>query len=539
MRSTTVDELALLHTNERSEGCKVEIIRGGVAVDVTGRVSECTVSVSATNRVATCSVTFEDVFPAYDSTNSISPLVSTSSLNSPTPLLWPGNEIKIYVGVEDLGTTVESGDLRLLFHGILGDSIMPSGSRGNRKVTIQCRDQAKALQDRVIKGEYIYGSEDGTAVVAVIQAILNDSFTWDESSSDYKKLHVKPALDADNNIDGCPFVVYPVKVGSPNANSSVWDAINQIVGCTAGDDIGYELRYTFLPSGDTSTKDCEGNTITVSSDGFYLTLLEIDQSTASTDDSIDASTDVIEEHTIDIYDDTIRNDLWGVYYDRITGEFMEIHRSDEESIASYGLRTMVIGQEDVPFIDTFNEMWNLLGVGLNKLKDVPASDRFSTQLMYHIEPNDLIDTTNACLATGSASVAILDIHHTITTGGGAGRSKSFKTSFTGIRDRVTGGGVSYSGNSGYQVSILPSTITAVGAISSYRDDPEEPYTETTLQITALPDFQVEYYQWRWAIKGSGEWNVTTTTEPFLVLPQLPPNVKIAWTVRAKVAGGYR
>ena len=550
MRTTTAPEKALLHNPIRSDGVKVEIVRksNSAVVDVTDIVTNGSIVFSSDNRVATCSINVEDSQPACN-TDGPSPYLSSSSYNSPDQLFWPKNEIKVYFGVDDYGTTVADADKELIFHGILGDSIGPGATPGKKTISMQIRDQAKTLQDTFIKGEFIYGDDklfdtdnvpiefpEGSPVVAVIQGILNDNFTWDKNHADYKKLHVQPTLDGDNNIDGCPFIVYPVKIG----NCSVWDAINKVIGCTTSDDIGYELRYHFLPDGDTSTTTNEGSTITISGDGFYLTLLEIDQSKSVDDDDVIAGTDSIEEYRINIFDDTIRNDIWGVYYDRATKERMEINRQDSASIAAYGKRTMVIGQADVPFIDTYNEMWNLMGVALNVLKDVPATDAFKTQLMYHIEPNDLIGTTLARLTTGTAHVGITKITHNFSTGGGVGRRKTSSTSFTGVRDKVTGStnGYNYKGNDDPSITPGPELFPRLGT-SSFYQDADGSYTKTVLIVEPLPEAQVEYYEWRYAVKGTGEWIYAITSEPIYRVPNQPPNTDIAWSARVKLTGGHR
>ena len=534
MRDTTAPELVLLHTPYRSDGCKVEIVRksNAAVVDITALVQSGSITFSSDNRVAKCDISIEDVYPVCNP-DSISPYISGSSYNTPGALLWPNNELKVYFGVNDLGSTVT--DLKLAFHGVLGDSIGPGSKPGKKTVSMTVCDQAKRLQDCFIKGEYIYGTDGGSPVVSVIQGILNDNFTWTKSSDEYKKLHIKPTLDGNLNIDGCLFVVYPVKVG----NCSVWDAINKVIACTASDDIGYELRYSFLPDGDTSTSDCEGSTITVSGDGFYLTLLEIDQSKTVDDDSIDAAVDEVSEYRINIFDDTIRNDIWGVFYDRNTKERIEVNRQDSSSIASYGKRTMVIGQDDVPFIDTYAEMWNLLGVAINALKDVPATDAFATQLMYHLDPNDLLGTTFARLTTGSASVGLTSITHNFAPGAGAGGRKKFFTSYTGTRDRVTGNTKYNPGGGDDPTSIVAPPIQAAGSESSFYQDSDSSYTRTILHVERLPEIQVEHYEWKYSINGSGEWIYHTTNDPWLRIENQPPETGIVWSCRAKLKGGLR
>ena len=533
MRDTTAPELALLHNPIRAEGYKVEIIRksNDAVVDITDLVMSGSVTQSSDNRVSTCSISIEDVYPVCN-TDGVSPYLSGSSYNTPDQLLWPGNEIKVYSAVNTLNSTADT--FKMIFHGILGDAIGPGSTPNQKTVSLTIRDQAKTLQDTFIKGEFIYGDEDGSPVVAVIQGILNDNYTWDTNSSDFKRLHVQPTLDGNYNIDGCPFIVYPVKVG----NCSVWDAINKVIGATASDDIGYEIRYKFLPDADASTTTNEGVTINISGDGFYLTLLEINQGQTVSDDDVIAGTDSIAQYRINIFDDTIRNDIWGVFYDRNTKERIELNRQDPESIASYGKRTMVIGQKDVPWIDTYEEMWALMGIALNSLKEVPATDAFSTQLMYHVEPNDLLGTTFARLTTGSAQVGITKIVHNFATGGGAGRKKKSSTSFVGIRDRVVGARVNYKGGDDPSLTVSPTVVPSVSTSAFYQDT-DGSYTTTVLKVEALPEVQVEYYEWKYSIQGTGEWLYAVTANPIYNVPNQPPNTYLIWACRAKLTGGQR
>ena len=521
MRDTTAGELILLHNPIRSEGYKVEIIRksNDAIVDITDLVMSGSVTLSSDNRVSTCSINIEDKYPVCN-TDGVSPYLTGSSYNTPDQLLWPGNEIKVYVAVNTLGSTANT--FKMLFHGILGDAIVPgSSSSGKKTVSLTIRDQAKTLQDAFIKGEFVYGEAAGSPVVAVIQGILDDNVT--------ETLHVKPTLDGNYDIDGCPFVVTPIKVG----NCSVWDAINKVIGTTASDDIGYELRYKFLPKNDTSTTDNEGNTITISADGFYLTLLEIDQTQTVSDDNIVAGTDSISQYKINVYDDTIRNDIYGVFYARTTKERTEINVQDATSIAAYGKRTMVIGQKDYPWIDTTAEMEALMSVALNALKDVPATDAFSTQLLYHVEPNDLLGTTLARLTTGSAQVGITKITHNFATGGGAGRKKKSSTTFVGRRDAVVGGTINPGGGDDPGTTVAP-TVSPTGYSSSFIQDVDGSYTRTTLNVTAFSDVLVEYYDWKYSIESSGEWVPATTSEPSYIVSNQPPSTNITWACRVKL-----
>lgn len=512
MRATTPSELSLLHSFNRTEKFQVKVKRRstGEVVDLTHRVRSVSVSMSNDEPVNTCNVEFDDTWTVYGATASLSPLVATSSYNSPAPLLWPNNELYVYVGFASLGSAVTN--YKLLFHGVLGDGISPKGTKGTRTVSVSCRDPAKRLQDCMIVGEYVYGSEEGTAVVAVIQGVLNQHFGDDRIT-----LHVK---------DNPNFMIYPVRIGE----RSVWDAIRDLVKPT-----GYQVRYWFLAAGQSGIYDCEGKPITIATDGFYLTLVDPGRDPVSADDVLAANTDTLTEETLDISDDTVRNAFRVRYYDRCTNEYMEVSQENADSIATYGRREMVVGQDDVRFIDTFNEAWNLMKVLDNDLSEAPATDRLSCQLMYHLEPFDYLDVTNARLSTGTAEMGVWDLSFSMAP------NDPFVLSVTGSRDRVIGQVRAWlTAGSGSAPTYLGGELSG-GTARSFATILSDGSlrTETILEVVPPPAHAIGLYEWRWAVSGEGIWHEETTRDPVLRLLNLPPGATVAWTCRARLAGDER
>ena len=536
MRTTTGGELTLLHSIQRSEAAKIEIINGANTTNVSSRVLSASWNLSADQRVSDGSVVFKDGYTVYATASALNPLVEGSTYNTVAaaydPLIWPNNDIKIYVGVDTLGSDA-ADDIKLVFHGVLGDEITPGYAPGDRSLSVHFRDQAKRLQDHFIIGEYVYGDEAGTAAVAVIQGILNDCFTTDTSATAYKKLHVDATA-----YTNCNLVIYPMKIG----NMSCWDAINKVIGCAANDDMGFELRYRYLPDADTSTKDNEGNVITTSGEGFHLCLLQIDQSNTTADDAYSATTDEVASETITISDDTIRNSVYVKYVDRDTKEEMTIHRDDRTSIDTYGLRDMQIGQSDVPFTDTYEEAWDLAGVALNALKDVPGTDRFTVQLGYHVEPNDLLSMVNAQMFTGTDKMGVTDIQFDIKCGGGTETRQGFSMTVTGIRDRITGsriGFLSMTGESGTQYTLPPAITDGSGASNWGVDTQGNANTKTILTVPVPPNVQYDLIEWMYAVSGEDQWRREITVEPELVIMGLPPGKTLAYLHRFRLKGDER
>lgn len=510
MRPVSQAEYSLLHSFVREEKFRVLIrAKDGREVDISDRVLQIGVSHSCDDPVATADLEINDAWTVFGDEHSLNPLIASSIYNDPSPLLWPENEILIYCGLAPLGET--PSQWALLFHGVLGDSISPSGRKDERKINVRARDLAKRLQDRIIRGEFIYGSEAGEAVVAVMQGLLN------QHASDLGiTLLVR---------DNPQFMIFPTKIG----NCTVWEALQNLLKPT-----GYQCRYWFWPAG-SAAYNCEGQEVAIATDGFYLTVLDPGRTKSIADDSLDAAVDTITEENLEICDDTVRNSVWVCYYDRHTKEYMECHRMDGDSIRTYGVRTMVIGQDDVPYIDTYPEAWDLAGVVLHDLAEVPATDRISCQLMYHIEPFDLLDVTNARLATGTQKLGVTDVHFSMAPG------EAFSMTITGTRDRVIGQVRAWLSSSGGGSPITPPQTMLSGAGTARTEVLTDGTlrTEVTLTVTPPPETAVEEYEWRWAIAGEAQWHEEKTRDPVLNLVGLPPGATVAWTCRARLKGRAR
>jgi len=364
----------------------------------------------------------------------------------------------------------------------------------------------------MIVGEYLYGSEEGTAAVAVMQGILNQHY-----GDSVITLHVR---------DNPQFMVYPVRVGE----QSVWDALQNILKPT-----GYQVRYWFLKAGQSDIYDCEGNPITITEDGFYLTVVDPGRDPVIVVDGLDEDIDTITEESLDISDDTVRNAFRVRYYDRFTKEYMEVTRDNATSIATYGRREMVVGQDDVPYIDTFNEAWDLMAVLDNDLSEAPATDRFTCQMMYHLEPFDYLDVTSARLSTGTSEMGIRDLEFSM------GPDAPFAMTITGSRDRVIGqvmGWLTSSGSAEPEYQIVYLEGGAARSFVTILDDGSL-RVEVILEVVPPLSHEVVLYEWKWTRTGEGIWHEESTVGPVLKLFGLPAGVEIVWTCRAKLAGEAR
>ncbi|MCX7844355.1 MAG: hypothetical protein N2507_03245 [Candidatus Bipolaricaulota bacterium] len=510
MRPVSAEELALYHSFLRTERFRVCVRRrDGTEVDITDRVLSISISHSGDEPISTASLEIDDGWTRFGASQSLNPLILASTYNQPGPLLWPNNEVRIYVGLAPLGQDVQRWSL--LFHGVIGDSIGLSGSKRERTISLHLRDLGKRLQERLILGEFLYGSESGEAVVAVMQGLLDQ--------------HV-PDLGIRLLVrDNPQFMIFPVKVGE----CSVWEALQNLLKPT-----GFQCRYWFWPAGSTAY-DCAGNPVPITTDGFYLTVVDPKRTNTTPVDSLSADVDTLTEEDIELCDDTIRNSVWVRYYDRHTGQYMECHRADGASIATYGERIVVIGQDDVPYIDTYPEAWELAGVVLHDLSEVPATDRLTCQFMPHLEPWDLLDVTNARLSSGTCRLGITEIRHELPAGG------PFTTTLTGTRDRVIGQLRAWLTSRGGATPRTPAPAVLRGQANTHVHVTEtgELSTEVVLEVVPPNTAEIEHYEWRYALAGEGIWHESVTAEPKLILRGLPPRSRVVWTARAKLKGGER
>lgn len=510
MRPVNPAELALFHSFNRTERFRVEVRRrGGPWVDISERVLSISIDHSGDEPISTASLEINDSWTIFGAARSLNPLVLSSQYNQPTPLLWPNNEVRIWVGLAPLGE--EPQTWHLLFHGVIGDSVRCQGSKSERSLSLHLRDLGKRLQERMIVGEFLYGSEAGEAVVAVMQGLLNQ--------------HV-PDLGIRLLVrDNPQFMIFPVKVGE----CSVWEALQDLLKPT-----GYMCRYWFWPAGSTAY-DCEGNPVPIEEDGYYLTVVDPKRDNTTAVDSLQAEVDTITEEDIELCDDTVRNSVWVRYYDRNTRNYMEVHRMDGDSVATYGERIIVVGQDDVPYIDTFTEAWDLAGVILHDLAEIPASDVLTCQLMPHLEVWDVLDVTNARLSTGTTKLGILSLRYDLAPG------EPFTMTITGSRERVIGQIRTWLVSQGSSTpATLPATLAGGTGQARVTILPDGSCaTEVVLEVVPPAEEPVDYYEWRWALAGESKWHEATTDIPVLRIMDVPPGSKVIWTCRARLKGGER
>lgn len=328
--------------------------------------------------------------------DSLHPLDRTSSWNLMggvyAPLLWPNREVILDVAAVPIGVTPSDSDWVRMFHGYLGDSI--SGSSDSGRITLECRDLAKRLQDCYIETVREYGSEAGTPAEDVIQQIINDNITYSP-----------PTLY-------CPvspgFMIKPYSC----EYKSVWDAIQEVAA-----QIGWFLGYKWIPD----------------YNDFRLSFLAPPRGKDSSSADWDLTGIKIIVQHLDISDENVRNVFIGTYRDASTGKRGSVTVQDVTSVSVFGRRAMQIEEPDTSLIDTAEEMTTLLEKARHDLKDLTATTRLTLPLLPTFDVFDAALVTNPRLSSTQDFYAAETVEHVLDFDG-----KEFRTEVVGT-GRVIGG----------------------------------------------------------------------------------------------------
>lgn len=339
------------------------------------------------------------------------------------PLLWPNREVILDVAAVPLGQTPGAADWVRLFHGYMGDSIQASSDRG--RISIQCRDQAKRLQDTYIETVRQYGSDSGTPAEMVIQQILDDNL-----GAGVVQLYcsVSPG-----------FMVRPYQV----EYQSVWDAIQAVA-----QQIGWFLGYRWWPD----------------VNDFRLTLMAPPREKDSTQyDFLLDWTDDIYVQELDITDRDVRNAVKVTYRDKATGQRASVTVEDAASIAEYGRRAMQVEEADTSLIDTAAEATAFAQAALHDLKDLTGTTRLTLPLMPTLDVFAGVLVTNPRLSSTQDFFAVESVEHTLDWEGKrfrteavcSGRVVGSHTRWLEMQTRPGAAGQPVTGG-----SIAPSSITS-------------------------------------------------------------------------------
>jgi len=226
-------------------------------------------------------------------------------------------------------------------------------------VSCEASDLARRLQYTYIYEPAAYGSEAGVPVELVMQQIIDDHM-----GDDAPLLHVAEPTGAVVSSVPEPWVVEYM---------SVWDAIQ-----TAATQIGWFLGYRYSEA----------------HNDFVLTLMEppVDKGIPTADYHLTWTSDIITED-LDIVDEHIRN-LVTVYYRDFEGNRLAVTVPDEDSRAEFGTRSMTIEEPNADLIRTETAANRLANAALDSLAQLYAETHLDLPYLPGLDVFDGIVVTN-------------------------------------------------------------------------------------------------------------------------------------------------
>lgn len=287
------------------------------------------------------------------------------------PLLWPTREVILDVATVPVGVTPGPADWVRVFHGFMGDSI--SASSDNGRITIECRDLMKRLQDTYIETVREYGSEAGTPAETVMQQIINDNITVNPP-----QLYVPVSPG---------FMVLPYQCEYQSVADALWQIVNQFGGW---------LGYRWIPD----------------YNDFRLTLLipPRNKDASSADWMLDWTEEILVQH-LDVSDRDVRNALVVTYRNASTGTRENVTVEDISSIIEFGRKAMQIEEADTSLIDSPGEATAFAQAVIHDLKDLTATTRINMPLMPMMDVFDGILVTNPRLSSTQDFYAVESVEH--------------------------------------------------------------------------------------------------------------------------------
>lgn len=293
---------------------------------------------------------------------SLAPLIETSAHNQTTgayvPLLDFRTPLRFWTNVTAPGAAPLEADWKLQPHCVL-DSVQWSAP--GPLIPCTFRDIGALLQDTIIRDAAVddsgdlagreYGSEAGTAVEAVMQAILDDTL-----------------------LDAAPTLYTPVSPGwlirpfRQARGGSVMEALRALAA-----QIGWDVRYRFDGAGD-----------------FRLTFAEPPRSKAVADYTF-APSEYLPGANVTLSGDGVRT-IWGVgYVDRETGRVRYVTVAAPDPVREkYGDIYAEVREGSSSNIDTEAEALAMATAAVADTQRPRAVKRFETLFFWPAEHDDLI-----------------------------------------------------------------------------------------------------------------------------------------------------
>lgn len=279
---------------------------------------------------------------------SLAPLMNAD----PAPI-DAGRKIICDVAVVPLGGTVD--DATTYFWREVFNGYIDAGSWGGDESILElpCRGKGGLLKDRFITTLRTYGSDPpGTAIATVLQALLDDNLTS------------PPTLA----VSGTPnFGIYEYQ----QRRQDVMSAMQEVASKQAGDlryrwddvDSAWELTYTILDR-DASTPD-----VTYTSDDYYA----------------------VPGFVVDTAG--VRNEVVGIYDRDSAGNESTVTARDDDSIAEFRERSMVLDFTADPQITTAGDAQAVIDLAIQDLAQPIAQQQVALALDWRLQMHDLVRMT--------------------------------------------------------------------------------------------------------------------------------------------------
>ena len=377
MRTIDPADLALLQSGVRSLRHKAEVQdEAGTWIDVTPffRSFSWTENRDAEAASGTARLRREAMIGGV--LTSLAPLV-TSSYNevggSYSPLLNPFRGWRFSSAVGAAGAVPDAGDLVVVFQGVIDD---PSWGGRQSVIELGVRDLAAPLQDALIEEERVYGSEAGTPIEDVLQAILDDN--------GFSALTVQVLGDTEG---------WSLRPYTQARGVSPWAACRALAL-----QMGWDFRYWWH------------------SDGTYApTLLEPSRDTSSPTITF-TQAQFTDLPKLRLNGTDVRNAGELRYFDTAAGGIQVVTAEDAGSIAAYGRRPFGMEESAASNIDTEEEAQQFIDAAVADMATPYVEQDARHPYLWPLQLGDVLAyPAVATHYTDAQAFGLVGIRHEVTT----------------------------------------------------------------------------------------------------------------------------
>lgn len=384
MRSITAGELALLRSGHFNQHLMVEVLDSGSEWrdlrDLLG--SDWIVQATLDSDIDAPVMRGTVQFVRQGADASLSPFVEGSPLNRDAtenyaPLLNTGRRVRLSHAATSHGVDPVAVDWKEVVQGKIDDVDLAASPS-----TFSFRDLGGYLADATIETPREYGSEGGTAVEVVMQAIIDDTLGAGAVT----------LITPDSPL----WFIRPYRQAS---GVSVLDAISALAL-----QIGWVVRYAYDSTG-----------------AFALTFRSPEREKSAADATFTAD-EYLEISDFTVSDADVRNAGVLTYLDAASGEQRFAFASDAGSIAEFGRRFIGIGEGAASNIDSEAEAQTMIDAAVQDLAQPKATHGMETFLWWPSQPGDLYTfSANGVHYDTDQTLAVVGIRHRWT---GTGKART-------------------------------------------------------------------------------------------------------------------